>query len=159
MLINMEGNPFLKESWQRKAEGEKGLNTEENTPVGYEKDIKIFYELKKTINDLSGMDLNPEDEGNLRVMYHEVLDGAQKYVARILGYNKAKNKERIDREEMAEADDNRTKAHDALIDNLNALSRYMRKLGIDNSWRRDIGIDRKEVQRWAQNVMYHLQER
>lgn len=55
-------------------------------------------------------------------------------------------------EERLERDAGRTRAHDAFIDSCNALSRAMQKGGFDNSWRREIGEDRKSVGDFASRL-------
>jgi hypothetical protein len=47
--------------------------------------------------------------------------------------------------DIAEDKSQRKKAHDALIDSCNILSRSMRSAGEDNSWRSILGDDRKEI--------------
>lgn len=51
----------------------------------------------------------------------------------------------LSREERSEMSRQRTAAHDALIDACNILSRSMREIGEDNSWRESLGNDRKEI--------------
>ena len=48
-------------------------------------------------------------------------------------------------DERREIDDERTRAHNAFIDQCNILSRNMGKAGEDNKWRRVLGDDRKEI--------------
>jgi hypothetical protein len=50
------------------------------------------------------------------------------------------------------ADRARKTAHDALIDSLNILSRYCHKVGVDNSWRSVIGLQREDVTTWARDI-------
>lgn len=47
--------------------------------------------------------------------------------------------------DRAEMDERRTRAHNALIDACNILSRRMRKAGEDNEWRASLGEDRREI--------------
>ena len=48
-------------------------------------------------------------------------------------------------QERREMDPLRTAAHNALIDALNILTRNLAKGGLDISWRKQIGDDRKEI--------------
>ena len=51
----------------------------------------------------------------------------------------------MDSKARAERDASRTIAHDAFIDTCNILSRNMGKAGEGNSWRADLGDNRKEI--------------
>jgi hypothetical protein len=57
-----------------------------------------------------------------------------------------------DLETVSQADRMRSIAHDALISNLNIMSRYCAKLGIDNEWRFVLGLDRKQITAWAREI-------
>ena len=48
-------------------------------------------------------------------------------------------------EEQLSIDKERTIAHNAFIDACNILSRNMKDVGEDNSWRQKIGTDRKDI--------------
>lgn len=50
-----------------------------------------------------------------------------------------------DQEERIELDKERTRAHEALISNCNALARNMKVSGEDDSWRKRLGDDRKRI--------------
>lgn len=50
-----------------------------------------------------------------------------------------------DQEKRREMDDLRSRAHTAFIDACNILSRNMRNVGEDNSWRAQIGQDRQAI--------------
>lgn len=52
----------------------------------------------------------------------------------------------------------RTRSHDALIDALNIYSRYCRKNGLDNKWRKMVGLDREEITHWVLNVASLVRE-
>lgn len=51
----------------------------------------------------------------------------------------------MEQEERDEKDRQRTACHDAYISNLNIFGRYFNELGLDNSWRQQIGDDRKRI--------------
>lgn len=154
-------NHYLREAWQRKAENERGYDSDSERPIGYDRDVKTFINIEQIITNL---DLSKKDEklSDVVTFYRNVLDSVLKYNVAILNYNQAKSdkiKNNIDKEEMEEKDRFRRNVHEALISNINILSRLMKGSGLDNSWRNDIGISRQEVQRWAQNVALYLQER
>jgi hypothetical protein len=48
-------------------------------------------------------------------------------------------------QERQDLDSARARAQDALIDTFNIMSREQAKLGEDCSWRRLVGVDRKEI--------------
>lgn len=48
-------------------------------------------------------------------------------------------------EERIELDKERTRTHEALISNCNALARNMKEIGEDDSWRKKLGDDRKRI--------------
>lgn len=60
------------------------------------------------------------------------------------------------REERRAMEDERTRAHNALIDAFNILSRFMARQGMDSSWRADLGEDRKEIGDFACYIHYVL---
>jgi hypothetical protein len=90
--------------------------------------IEIFNEIKKIDNDF---------------LINELLESIVKY-ARI----------RTDwyfmtDEERKEGDKSRTITHNALISNINAISRNMAKSGHDISWREELTDNRKVIGDWA----------
>jgi len=50
----------------------------------------------------------------------------------------------------------RTRSHEALIDSVNIFSREQAKCGEDNSWRRVVGEDRKEIGDLAAHIVLLL---
>lgn len=61
-----------------------------------------------------------------------------------------------ERESRKMQDQYRTKAHNRVIDACNCLSRYMAGISEDNSWRRAIGDDRKNIGDFACYVHAYL---
>jgi hypothetical protein len=59
-------------------------------------------------------------------------------------------------EKRRELGDTRTRAHDALIDSCNILSRNMAQSGEENTWRINLGTERKEIGDFACYVHYFL---
>ncbi len=62
--------------------------------------------------------------------------------------------EHMSKEEKMDADSGRTAAHNSLIAATNILSRIAEKEGVDNSWRSELGDDRKRVGDFACFVTY-----
>lgn len=59
-------------------------------------------------------------------------------------------------DERLQMDAARTRAHDALIDTFNILSREQAKHGEDNSWRKTLGQDRKAIGDMAAYIILFL---
>jgi hypothetical protein len=153
----MERNPFLAEAWENKARNERGQENNTDAPEGYERDVRIYRMLERVVsNTLKYID--KEKAENIRSYYDIVMDSVIKYNNAILNYNSVKISDNWSQEDMENADLSRRRIHNGLISNLDILARLMNSAGLDISWRNAIGIDRKEVQRWAQNVMYHQQK-
>lgn len=60
----------------------------------------------------------------------------------------------MSREEKLEADQGRSLKHDAFITSVNILARIAAKEDIDNSWRDEIGAERKRIGDFACFVSY-----
>ena len=75
----------------------------------------------------------------LSVLRRQFLEGAVRYAERRAAWALAEPGER------SKMDAGRSAAHDAFIDTCNILSRNMGENGEDNSWRRRIGSDRKDI--------------
>jgi len=69
----------------------------------------------------------------------DVYRAAQRYTSLRCEWRLATPDERL------QMDAARTRAHDALIDNFNILSREQAKRGEDNAWRKILGQDRKAI--------------
>ena len=62
--------------------------------------------------------------------------------------------ERMSREDKMAADQGRSLTHDGFITSLNILSRIAANEGIDNSWREQLGDDRKRIGDFACFITY-----
>ncbi len=70
-------------------------------------------------------------------------------------YTKIRNDwEMMSREERMDADKGRTLTHDSFITSLNVLSRIAAKEEIDNSWREELGDERKRIGDFACFISY-----
>ncbi len=70
-------------------------------------------------------------------------------------YTKIRNDwELMSREERIEADEGRTMRHDGFITSLNILSRIAAKEGVDNTWREELGDERKRIGDFACFITY-----
>ena len=130
----MATEPLLKESWERKAVGE----TKGETPD--EHGISLFFDLKEAA----------ERSNDLRTLTDELERKIISYADAVSRYFSAKQS--TDREAIQRADEHRHVLHEDLIATLNQLSRLYHKLGKSNSWRKEIGLDRDQVEAWALSV-------
>ncbi len=74
---------------------------------------------------------------------------------RAADYTKIRNDwERMSREEKMDADEGRTMTHDRFITSLNILSRIAAMEDIDNSWRDELGEERKRIGDFACFIAY-----
>ena len=70
-------------------------------------------------------------------------------------YSKIRNDwENMGREEKMIADEGRTLAHNGFITSINVLSRIVGNEGIDNSWREELGDERKRIGDFACFIAY-----
>lgn len=133
------GEPFLREYWEEKAELEKTGQT------FTEKAWKIY----QTIEEIT------KDYPELAKFVEDIRLGVLRYGKIIERRNQAIQS--ANREEIETSDQEQRIAHDALIDNLNILSRQCRNNGISNLWRRDIGVERDQVTEWVKRIYQILE--
>ena len=70
-------------------------------------------------------------------------------------YAKTRNDwETMSREERIETDARRSSRHDVFITSINILARIAEKEGIDNSWRDELGDERKRIGDFACFISY-----
>ncbi len=62
--------------------------------------------------------------------------------------------EMMSKEEKRDADEGRSLKHDGFITSLNILSRIAQKEGVDNSWRDELGEERKRIGDFACFITY-----
>lgn len=62
----------------------------------------------------------------------------------------------MNNDEKSENDSYRTSSHNAFIDSLNILGRYQGKQDIDNSWREQLGEERKHIGDFACYIAYRI---
>ena len=81
---------------------------------------------------------------------HDLYQAVQRYAGMRVEWRLATPDERL------QMDAARTRAHDALIDTFNILSREQAKRGEDNSWRKILGQDRKALGDMAADIALFL---
>lgn len=132
---------FLRERWEEKRREEVGEISPEQ--VRREKDLDIYLDLRKKTaenSDLSAALINIEKAA---VRYRQTVNAFNK---------KRMGDSEKDLAGLKESDEYRRLAHEVVIGEINVLSRLFRKAGLDNEWRRDIGLDRDDAGRWALTV-------
>ena len=146
---------FLRRSWQRAANSEQGGRFE-GVPVENEDDIETqeavrAYREIKSIAEYSDLELI---KGHF-ISFQKTLC---RYVASMRRLSLARqNREEAGADEVEELDKARWTAHNALIDDINILSRYAKKEGLDISWRNMIGNEREQVTDWAERVFKEVE--
>ena len=148
----MEGykrSRFLSERWEEKSRTEQGLRSLEDTQK--ERDIVLYERIQKEIAGSSE---------HLAGLLRAVERAAIRYRQSVNRFDHVRTRDanRADMQaELEETDRNRRAAHEVLIDSINILSRAYKKAGLDNDWRREIGVEREEVGRWGMaiaNIIY-----
>ena len=149
----MEIQNFFSKLWERKAESEKGHEIEEDIQeslLSPEIEYKKYDETKE-VDLYKQIEKQAVFDDNTKELFCQITRG-------ILDYYKTMSElERVTisdgtNEEISKSDQARRFAHNALIDNLNALSRYTGKMGLDNEWRSVIGLERTQVTEWVKRV-------
>ena len=130
----MESDPFLRYSWKRKVEEEKGQTQED-------KDIGLYFRFQEDV--LNHPELVP--------IFQELESAIGTYADSVVRYSAAKKGTDLDA--IKSTDNNRRLVHNSLIDVVNHLSREYKALGIDNNWRSAIiGESWEELGDWALTV-------
>jgi len=121
-------------------DGEEKLNTHhdtENEDVSIEKLNKNFLMLSD-IKKMSEKDKISKD------LFVDFIKSLLRYISTIDSLTLARMDKEVDNITKGKADENRRIAHESWVSNMNALSRYFAKIGIDNEWRNVIGFNRTE---------------
>lgn len=154
--IKFMDHPFLNESWNRLATDRTNPHTDdvcEEEPVMPEIEIEKLEKneqvrIYKVIEQQSGYDENTQ------TLFADLKEGIRRYYKTIAILENAKLEQ--DTKKIEDAELARTRAHDMVISNLNALSRYVGKHNLDNDWRSMVGLGRKQVTRWVMNILPYI---
>ena len=153
----MEIQNFFSHLWERKAESEKGHDIEEEIQesLATPEDEYHRYEETAEVGTYNLIERQASLDSNTKELFSQLTKGILDY------YRTMSNLERVvltdgTNDEISKSDQARRFAHDALIDTLNALSRYMGKEGLDNEWRSVIGLERTQVTNWVKRVAPYL---
>ncbi len=128
-------SPFLRDSWERVAQHERGED-----PL--DKALKVYAKIERVARE------HPEFQDSKDALDKAVLD----YILSVNTLTKHWEEGIIDRDEAQRADHRRRFAHEALISTLNAFSRNLHKGELDNEWLKDVVQNRNSVARWAREI-------
>jgi len=147
----------LNEAWSHLSSHENGHdfpdsdveNSTTKNIEGYDPDSE---ETNKNISSLFDIrEISKKDE-MAQGLFNDFLKSLLGYLQAIDRLSLARRDKEVDKATENQADHARRIAHDSWISSANALSRYCVKLGIDNSWRSVIGLDRKSQTNWVLSV-------
>ncbi|MBF8280456.1 MAG: hypothetical protein HW383_229 [Candidatus Magasanikbacteria bacterium] len=142
----IQRDPWLAESWGRLAQEEVGRKAEEEEKMEEELDrVLLYHKIKKEAAGHERLEKILASIEDAALEYAGTIDRGT--LARLERDNGLGEKTVID--EIESADIRRRQAHNALIDDLNLLSRQFREASLDNRWRSDIGMNRDDVGAFA----------
>lgn len=133
----------MKGLWEEKARRERG---KEGTDPRLESYASL---LSATYGD-------PQLEAILKKVEEKALAYAS--TVKNLQSSRAGLSEGRDRGDVEKYDSFRRSAHNALIDEINLLSRQCREAGRSNKWRQEIGLSRDEAGEWAIHLAEYLKK-
>ncbi|MDD4477007.1 MAG: hypothetical protein PHY40_02510 [Patescibacteria group bacterium] len=141
---------FLKELWAEKSSGEKTGKTIEENKTAHE--LLIWNKLEREIKEIISNAESQKNKEQSETLFEDLKKSIIYYAN--LVKNTPNNKligveSREEYEKIIKDNDKRRLAHNALIDNLNILSRLCKKYGYDNNWREEMGNDRERITEWA----------
>lgn len=144
----------FREAWGHLGEYEHGGHEfEDDEKTKIHPDVENVDSLNKNISDFLEMKNTSSKDKVLKGLFVEFLRSLLRYLHTIDTLSLARRStDDEDNSSKALADKNRRIAHDSWMSDVNALSRYYAKLGIDNSWRNVIGFNRTEQTNWALSV-------
>lgn len=148
---------FFKDAWGKTSEREKGHGIEDDSQEFLLSPENEYYKYEgtKEVDLYRQIEKQADFDDNTKELFNQITRGVLDY------YRTMSELERVtisdgSNEEISKSDQARRFAHNALIDNLNALSRYTGKSGLDNEWRSVIGLERTQVTEWVKKVAPYL---
>ena len=137
------GHHFLRDRWHERSSDETGEVSDIETRR--QKDLELYLDIQQRAKDIGG---------SLYKIFQDVERRAVRYRTTINTNTTARMDARKSGlvSEFEESDTRQRLAHDALISEVNLLSRQFKEEGLDNEWRREIGLERHDVGRWGATV-------
>ncbi|MFA7252342.1 MAG: DUF3232 domain-containing protein [Candidatus Paceibacterota bacterium] len=157
--------PFLRESWNRKSDAEVGIlgkPTDSNDEGILSPEVEVEqYEQTAQVKMYQAIEKAASKDEIANKLFCDLKESIVRYYNSVLASEHAQKKESdmetsTYQEQINKAEDSRTRAHDTVIGNLNALSRRFGVLDIDNEWRRVVGLERKQVTKWVEKVAPYI---
>ena len=136
-----EGFDFLRDSWSEMVPPENLETDELRSP--------IFQEIERAVYG------NQKLESLFRELKEKILNYSLS-ADRLSMAKTERDSGRANNEDVKAADNLRKSAHNALIDQVNILSRAFLREGLPNKWRNKVGDTREEIGAWAFGVAEYL---
>lgn len=138
------GDTFLRGRWEERAQHERGEYTPEEEKRM--QDIMQYIDIHKRAEE-AGVPLLKflEDVERYAIRYQRTINETARMRTDV-----RQGAAGVDH--LTASDQNRKLAHTALVDAVNILSRQFREAGLDNEWRRSIGLERDDVGRWGEAI-------
>jgi hypothetical protein len=133
-------NGFTREGWESHVEEER---QEPSAPM------RLFLKIKEQAEK------NPDLADVLSWVEADIIRYQRSVASRLLEQSKGIQRKNKDYENTDEAQRN---THEALMADLDILSREFAKFGLDNKWRIMIGSSRDQVANWALTVAPYLRK-
>ncbi len=151
-MVSLEQG-FLRDNWKRMAnEGvSSGRSAEQNSAV----ESPEVEEDKLALEAYLDMKMVAEGDDLALGLFNDVKKSLIRYIGSIRRLSKSVISEENE-DEVAWLDEARRLSHNALIDNLNILSRYCHNQGLDKSWRNVIGTEREEIPKFPTEMQLNL---
>jgi hypothetical protein len=135
-----EVDPFVRERFAEIIEEREKENTPEPE---VSRELRVYESIK---NQIASLD-NDTTKSRLEKLFLALQKSILNYTIAIDRLSKHKLNGKLDA--IENADKRRSITHNVLIDDLNILSRQFDEAGLDNSWRADVGSDRRDITKWA----------
>ncbi len=139
------GNEFLRGRWEERVRSEHAERSPQEERR--EQDVESYLDIKESVRNA--------EEGGERLA--QILGDVERRAVRYrMTVNTWERERRTIKGDVIgateETERNRRLAHEVLIDGVNLLSRQFKEYGLDNEWRRNMGIEREDAGRWGLNI-------
>ena len=136
------GDPFLRDSWERSAQRERGVDSLDQA-------VRVYIRMEEIVAK------HPELQSLMDSVSKDVL----RYIASIHSMSSRQRQENFDKDLVQGSDQARRLAHDSLVSVMQAFSRNLYKMGIENDWMGDVVQSRDSIASWALNASLHIERK
>lgn len=133
---------FLRDSWERKVQQERGED-----PL--DKAVRVYTRMESIVAE------HPE----LQSLMESVAKDVMRYISSIHMLSGQRREEGFDKDLVQGSDQARRLAHNSLVSVMQAFSRNLYQLGVDNAWMGGVVSSRDAVASWALNVSPFLERK